>query len=143
MDRLIQVGINRLEKVESVESYIEARPKAFTQKNIHAGWHHSGLAPTNRYKHILRLGTDDFNSEPSLPLKPKPLATTFEDLIRNADDTALDSLNSQLSELAIRNEITIPIWRKIPKVLALNRQLLAEHIILKRRFRDIEKIVCE
>jgi len=144
LDRLIRVGINRLEKIEWVESYIEARPKAFTEKNIRAGWRHSGLAPTNRYKHILlRPGTDDPNSKLSLPSSPKPSAATFEDLIRNADDTALDSLNSKLSELAIRNEITTPIRRKIPKVLALNRQLLAEHVILKRRFRDIEKIVCK
>ena len=59
------------------------------------------------------------------------------------DDTALNSLNLKLSELVIRNEITTPIWHEISKVLTLNRQLLAEHAILKQRFRDIEKLVCE
>ena len=53
LDQLIRVGINQPEKVKWVKSYIEARPKAFTQKNIHAGWCHSELAPTNPYKHIL------------------------------------------------------------------------------------------
>jgi len=59
------------------------------------------------------------------------------------DDITLDSLNLKLSELAIRNEITTPIRHEISKVLTLNRQLLAEHAILKQRFRDIEKLVCE
>jgi len=59
------------------------------------------------------------------------------------DDTALNSLNLKLSELVIRNEITTPIRHEISKVLALNRQLLAKHAILKQRFKDIEKIVCE
>ena len=76
-------------------------------------------------------------------MKPKPLAAIFEDLIHNADDTALDSLNLKLSELAIRNEITTHVQCEIPTVLALNRQLLAQHIILKWQFRDIEKIICE
>ena len=59
------------------------------------------------------------------------------------DDITLDSLNLKLSKLAIRNEITTLIRHEISKVLTLNRQLLAEHAILKQRFRDIEKLVCE
>ena len=37
LDKLIRVGVNRLEKVEWVESYIRARPNAFTEKNIRGG----------------------------------------------------------------------------------------------------------
>jgi len=50
-DRLIRVGVNRLEKVKWVESYVRVRQKAFTEKNIHSGWRHSGLVPTNRNRH--------------------------------------------------------------------------------------------
>jgi hypothetical protein len=148
LDRLIRVGVTRLEKVEWVESYIRARPNAFTEKNIQAGWRHSGLAPTNRYKHSLLQRASNSDLSPMLEPAALPSAPTFEDLLRNSanlelDAAALDSLNSKLSELAIRNEINTPVRREIPKVLSRNRQLLAENAILKRRLADIEKIVCE
>ena len=144
LDQLIRVGITRLEKVEWVESYIRARPNAFTEKNIRAGWRHSGLAPTNRHKHFQIPSADDSS------LTPQPAAAlsipTFEDLLRNSaelDLVALDSLNLKLSELAIKNEINTPIRREMPKVLSRNRQLLAKNAILTRRLADIERIVCE
>ena len=147
LDRLIRVGINRLEKVEWVESYIRARPKAFMEKNIQAGWRHSGLAPTNRNKHrdIPSSESSDTGGDSSTPQSALSIPT-FKDLLRNnakLDAAALDSLNSKLSELAIKNQINTPICREMPKVLSRNRQLFAENIILKRRLREIERIVCE
>ena len=144
LDRLIRVGVNRLEKVEWVKSYIRARPNALTEKNIRAGWRHTGLVPTNRHKHAL-LQADDSDPSPT-PQPAAQSAPTFEDILRNStalDAAALDALNLKLSELAINNEINTPVRREIPKVLARNRQLLAEHAILKRQLADIERIVCE
>ena len=143
LNQLIRVGVNRLEKAEWVESYIRARPNAFTEKNIQAGWRHSGLAPTNRNKH-----RDVPSSESSESPTPGPAQSvlTFEDLLRNSvqlDSAALDSLNLKLAELAIRNEINTPIRHEMPKVLSRNRQVLAENAILKRRLADIKRIVCE
>ena len=70
-----------------------------------------------------------------------PSTPTFEDLLQN--NAKLDSLNSKLSELAIRNELNTPICREIPQVLARNQQVWAENIIFKRRLREIERIVCK
>ena len=143
LDRLIRVGIARLEKVEWVESYIRARPNAFTEKNIRAGWRHSGLAPTNRNKHRNIPSSESSDSSTPQPTtgSATPSVSTFADLLRN--NAELDSLNSKLSELAIRNEINTPVRREMPKVLSRNRQLLAENAILKRRLADIERIVCQ
>ena len=44
LDRLIRVGVTCLEKSEWVESYVRACPKAFTDRNIRAGWRHAGLS---------------------------------------------------------------------------------------------------
>ena len=132
-------------KAEWMENYIRARPNALTEKNLRAGWRHSGLVPINRNKHTL-LQADD-SSDPQPTLEPAaPSIPTFKDLLRNSvelDAVALDALNMKLSELAINNEINTPVRREIPKVLSRNRQLLAEHAILKRRLADIERIVCE
>ena len=105
--------------VEWVESYIRARPNALTEKNIQAEWHHTGLVPTNRYKHPL-LQTDDSNA--SLTLQPAALsASTVEDILRNSaafEEAILNALNLILSELAINNEINTSVRHKSPKVLA-------------------------
>ena len=146
LDRLIRIGVTRLEKAEWVESYIKARPNAFTEKNIQAGWHHSGLVPSNRNKHALLRADIDHNYDDCTAQPAVLSVTTFQDLVRNSielDAIALNSLNSKLSELAIKNQINTPVHREMPKVLSRNRQLLAENIILKRRLGEIEKIVCE
>jgi len=102
------------------------------------------LAPINRHKHCdVPTSAGDLSTP---QLAPGLSVPTFEDLLRNStelDAAVLDSLNSKLAELAIRNEINTPIRREMPKVLSRNRQLFAENIILKRRLEEIQKIVCE
>lgn len=48
LDQLLRTGVNRLEKVEWVETYIEAREVALTVDNIQGGWRGAGLVPLNR-----------------------------------------------------------------------------------------------
>jgi DDE superfamily endonuclease/Tc5 transposase DNA-binding domain len=146
LDRLIRAGVARLEKVEWVESYIRARPKAITEKNIQAGWRHSGLIPTNRHKHsqvpLATPAPDDLSPTPTTQSE----LLSFESLLEQSvslDAAVLDSLNAKLSELALKNKINTPVRREMPKVLSRNRQLLAENIILKHRLAEIERIVCE
>ena len=134
---MIYYRVTRLEKAEWVESYIRARPNAFTERNIRAGWRHSGLVPLNRNRHIL----PDLSAT-SQTTNPTP---TFEDLLINTvilDTVSLDTINSKLSELAIKDAINTPVRRALPKVMSRNNQALAENIILKRRLAEIEKIVC-
>jgi hypothetical protein len=54
LDRLLRVGVARLEKMEWVESYMKARPEAFTAKNINSAWRGSGLFP---FKFSIRYPT--------------------------------------------------------------------------------------
>ena len=130
-----------------MESYIRARSKTFMKKNIQAEWRHSGLTSTNRNKYhdILFFESNDTDDDSSIS-QSALFISIFEDLLRNnaeLDAAALDSLNSKLSELAIKNQINTLIRREMPKVLSRNRQLFAENIILKHRLREIERIVCE
>src|SRR5436190_1297800 len=117
-----------LEKAEWVESYIRARPNAFTERNIRAGWHGAGLVPLNQNRHVIPDLSTSQTTNPSTP--------TFEDLVINSpivDTTSLDTINSKLSQLAIKDAINTPIRRALPKVMSQNNQVLAENVILKRR----------
>ena len=74
-----------------------------------------------------------------------PSTPTFEDLVINSpivDTASLDTINSKLSQLAIKDAINTPIRRVVPRVMLRNNQALAENLILKRRLAEIEKIVC-
>ena len=146
LDQLIRIGVTQLEKAEWVGSYIEARLNAFTKKNIQPNWCHCGLIPSNRNKHSLLQVGIDYNYDDCTPQPAALSATTFQDLVKNStelDTITLNSLNSKLSELAIKNQINTSVHHKMPKVLSRNRQLLAENIILKHRLEEIEKIICE
>ena len=50
LDQLIRTGISRLQKVEWVEKYMEARPLAFTKSNIEGAWRGAGLFPYSPQK---------------------------------------------------------------------------------------------
>ena len=99
----------------------------------------------NKYYDIPFFESSDIGDDSFIP-QSILFISIFEDLLRNntkLDATALDSLNSKLSELTIKNQINTLICHEMSKVLFHNRQLFAENIILKRRLREIERIVCE
>ena len=48
LEQLLRTGVTRLEKVEWVETYSEAREVALTVDNIQGGWRGAGLVPLNR-----------------------------------------------------------------------------------------------
>ena len=53
LDPLFSTGISRIEKMEWIEVYIEARARAFTKLNIEGGWRGAGLSLFNPQK-VLR-----------------------------------------------------------------------------------------
>jgi hypothetical protein len=57
------------------------------------------------------------------------------------DTASLDTINSKLSELAIKDAIDTPIRHAMPKVVSKNNQILAENAILKRQLAEIKEIV--
>jgi DDE superfamily endonuclease/Tc5 transposase DNA-binding domain len=48
LEKLIRVGVNRLEKAEWVDKYAEGRVHALTKSNIQGGWRGAGLVPLCR-----------------------------------------------------------------------------------------------
>jgi len=139
LNRLIQVGIARLEKIEWVENYNKARGVALTENNIRGGWRGSGLVPLNRVRVTHSL------SDPTTPiLQDNSITPNFEDLFSTnstVNANTLHILNAKLSKLAIKNKINTPARRAIPRLLHMHEQTLAENTILKCRISDIEKVV--
>jgi len=117
LDRLLRVGVARLEKVEWVECYMKARTEAFTAKNINRIWHGSGLFPFNPSK-VLRHLSDDVESTASISSTddiPKTPSTThsnplpLDNIQQTPSPFDIQQFTIQLADLAIRNAINTPL----------------------------------
>ena len=68
LDRAFRTGISRLQKVEWIENYIEARKVAINISNILGGWRGAGLFPLNKHRILHQLV--DSHTVPSSPVRP-------------------------------------------------------------------------
>ena len=118
MNRLIQVGVARLEKIEWMENYIKVQEVALIGNNIRGGWHSSGLVPLNRARATRSL------FDPSMPILPDNFITpNFKDLLftnSTVDVNTLHILNTKLAELVIKNKINTPARRIMLQLLHLH-----------------------
>jgi len=77
LSKLLAAEIARLQKVEWVDKYIPARPKAITTSNIQGGWRGAGIFPLNRHR-VLRTISEQVTPSPS------PAETTSAFLISSS-----------------------------------------------------------
>lgn len=47
------MGIRRIQKVEWLERFIDAREKAITKENILSGWRGAGIFPENMHRILI------------------------------------------------------------------------------------------
>ena len=108
LEKLIRVGVNRLEKAEWIDKYVEGRASALTKSNIQGGWRGAGLIPLCP-GHVIRFLPEVIlksaalkMTEPSTPFDPAILESS------PLDPAALHSLSNKLSTLALKNELNTP-----------------------------------
>ena len=101
LDRLIRTGISRLQKVEWVEKYMEARPLAFTKSNIEGAWRGAGLFPYSPQKVLRKIVNPP--TPPRLSTPPntvQPPITPFHQVHSSPPDAPiLQSANTALKQL--------------------------------------------
>jgi len=136
LEKLIQVGVNRLEKAEWIDKYVEGQPSALTKSNIQGGWRGAGLVPLCQGHVIQFLPKISLKSATS---EMPELSTSFDPAILESsslDSTALHSLSNKLSALAIKNELNTPARNFIPHLTQAFEESVADNIILKRQLAD-------
>ena len=139
LDRLIRVGVPRLEKAEWMENYVKARETAFTKSNILGGWRGAGLFPLNRYR-----PTHDLPELPVTSSANNSIVPTFEDLFAESltlDATTVCKLIKKLAELAIKDEIDTSARLAIPRIANAVEEVLTENVILKRQLTYIKEVL--
>ena len=136
--------MNRLEKVEWMDKYVEGRARALTKSNIQGGWRGAGLVPLCRQRVIRFLPQVILKSAASeLPESSTPPSeidcTPFDPAILQSSSlnpAALHSLSNKLCALAIKNELNTPARNFIPHLTQGYEESVADNIILKHQLAD-------
>ena len=141
LDPFLRVGVNRLQKVEWLDAYADAREVAITPDNIQGGFRGAGLVPLNRVRVTHSLPSVMMG--PATPDSQTDLLS-FDNVIKaglSVDAHVLQSINASLRVKVCRNELDTPARRYITHLADMNDQLLARNAIFQRQLNDIETIV--
>lgn len=140
IDRLFRTGLHRLQKVEWLECFMEARPKALNTNNILGGWRGAGLVPMNESR-ILR----QIQVTPSPP--SSPMITTSTDTMplflssSPPDAVTLHRTNTALMEIIAKADLDSPIRNSVRRGLGFSERLHADKTILQRENRELRELI--
>jgi len=142
LDRLLRVGINRLEKCEWAERYMEARDIAMTENNIRGGWRGSGLVPLNRTRVTHSLPA--VIMRPTTPPAPSNQDSIFDTVIgtgTSPDTTVLRSTNALIRRKTCGNNLNTPARRYVLHLTEMTEGLLADKKILRRQLDEANAVI--
>ena len=142
LDRLLRVGITRLERREWVERYIEARDISITENNIRGGWRGSGLVPLNRTRVTHSLPA--VIMRPTTPPAPSNQDSIFDTVINTGtspDTTVLRSTNALIRQKTCENALNTPARRYVLHLTEMTEGLLADKKILQRQLDEANAVL--
>ncbi|ODQ71458.1 hypothetical protein LIPSTDRAFT_73139 [Lipomyces starkeyi NRRL Y-11557] len=140
---LNQAQLVRIQKIEWMEAYIQARSEACTQQNIESAWRGAGLFPFNPQR-ALRTIVLDTTPELERPRTPTEF-DIFDQVFVNSsppDATSLRSANELLNSAINSDAIpTTPVRRYIVKLTAGAEQLQARSIVHQHDANNLRSII--
>lgn len=141
ISRLLRSGITRIQKVEWLERYIEARERAITNANILAGWRGAGLFPENMHRILQQL--PDNRIVPATPV-PTSTATNNTPYIPTSsppdDPATLRSRNRAFLAEISEKKIDTPIKIQVRRLTGMMERLQADVTILKEDMKEIKAV---
>ncbi|KAK9481434.1 hypothetical protein V1527DRAFT_379351, partial [Lipomyces starkeyi] len=133
----------RIQKIEWMEAYIQARSEACTQQNIESAWRGAGLFPFNPQR-ALRTMVLDTTPELERPRTPTEF-DIFDQVFVNSsppDATSLRSANELLNSTINSDAIpTTPVRRYIRKLTTGAEQLQARSIVHQHDANNLRSII--
>ena len=149
VDRIIQTGIGRLQKIEWFNCFIKARDKAITKANIEGGWRGAGIYPMNPLKVLRKILRSIPSQEHQAPDPIESTSTTdtlksFDILLDNSliNATALHLANTALNDLVRLNQsLHTPARKFISRLATTAEWLLVENAILKHELKKCQDML--
>ncbi|ODQ68871.1 hypothetical protein LIPSTDRAFT_7335 [Lipomyces starkeyi NRRL Y-11557] len=154
LSHLNQAQLVRIQKIEWMEAYIQARSEACTQQNIESAWRGAGLFPFNPQR-ALRTMVLDTTPELERPRTPTEF-DIFDQVFVNSsppDATSLRSANELLNSSINSDAIpTTPVRRYIRKLTAglsnfkhgkRTNRTKGKRVVLKGQFHVSTQELCD
>ena len=137
LSTIFRTGILRLQKPEWIQSYIKAREKAMTRRNIESGWRGAGLWPINPQRIINQLPEETTTPPPS------SYESNDAELLTSSppDGYTLQLSNASLNAKIAATTLASPIKRHVHRVSKIAEQLCAETAILHREFAEMKAVM--
>lgn len=141
VSRLVRTGVRRIQKVEWLERFIEAREHGITKENIIAGWRGAGLFPENMHRILSQLADP---AQPTAPQTPPPNGTTLQPFFPNScrpNPSSVHSINQAfLTEIANVAAVTTPYKTHIRRLCNFMEEIQAENVMLKVELQEVKEV---
>jgi len=147
ISKIMDYGVPTIKKFEWADAYRLARPRAFTEKNIKAGFANAGLYPLNRRRVISRLRNISSSPEPDDNSNSELVdisSFAFEkvpDTPSKLDPNSLREANAALKTNIDAGVLNTPIKSYIGRLSSLAEQLRAGFIVIQHQFIEQGKIL--
>jgi hypothetical protein len=146
ISKIMDYGVPTIKKFEWADAYRLARPQAFMEKNIKAGFANAGLYPLNRRRVISRLRNvsspkPDDNSNSELIETSSSAFEKVPDTPSKLDSNILRKANAVLKTNIEAGILNTPIKSYISRLSSLAEQLRAGFIVIRHQFIEQGKIL--
>lgn len=145
MDPLIRTEVSRIQKVEWLMAYVQAREKAFRKENVLGGWRGAGLFPFDPSKVLHHLPSGDQSRTPSSSPSAHIDANLFDQALVSNSSSDADQLRS--TNLALNQSLEAERLMKTPQLKYIGRlgktteRLLAQKAILLRENKELKAVI--
>jgi len=145
MDRFIRTRIPRIQKAEWLHAFVNARAKAFTNRNIRSGWSGSGLdpfIPEKVLERVPKLLETECQSRQSTPEYKSPLQNP--ELTSSPIDTpALRGANTEIIRHARDRQATFdtPARAHVIRVTSALNRSLARNRIMETQLSELQEVI--
>ena len=140
ISRFIRNGVTRIQKVEWLEKFIEARGHGITKENIISGWRGVGLFPENMHRILVQLA--DYE-KPSTPLASPQNCTTHPTFYPNScrpDPTSIHAINQAFLAEIHNTDLSTSCKTQVRRLCNFIEEYYAEAAMLKKELHEVKEI---
>jgi len=140
VSRFVRSGIRRIQKVEWLERFIEARENGITKENIIAGWRGAGLFPENMHRILCQVADHEKSTVPKTPPSNGTTPTPFFPNSCRPEPSSVHTINQAfLTEIA-NATLGTPYKTHVRRLCNFMEEFQAENVMLKVELREVKEI---
>jgi len=140
VSRFIRSGITRIQKVEWLERFIEARADGITKANIISGCRGAGLFPENIHRILIQLVDHENFVTPTTPSQNRTTHPAFYPDSCRPDPSIAHSINQAFLAEISNTDLSTPHKTQLCRVCNFMEEYQVEAIMLRKELHEVKEI---